>query len=117
MKIVNVTPHTVTIFVDDDRTVHIAPSGTVARCVTNRSLPGELLDDDHGWIPTTELCYGEATLPEEMPGVIYIVSILVAQASDRKDLYVIDEEVRNSDGVIIGARRLARLQHGQRTNP
>jgi hypothetical protein len=109
MKIVNLTPHTVTLFLDEDRAVHIAPSGTVARCTTQRSNSSELATDDHGSIPVTELSYGEAGLPSEDPAISYIVSILVAQSSNRRDLYVIDEEIRNDQGVIIGAKRLARL--------
>ncbi len=110
MKIVNLTPHTVTIFIDEDRTVHIPPSGTVARCLTQRSNWGELSTEEHGSIPIAELSYGEAVLPSEDPDMIYVVSILVAQSSERSDLYVIDEEVRNDVGAIIGAKRLARLQ-------
>jgi hypothetical protein len=109
VKIVNLTPHTVTLFVDDDRAVHFAPSGTVARCTTQRSNSSELVTDDHGSIPVTELSYGEAALPLEDPTIVYIVSILVAQSSNRRDLYVIDEEIRNAQGIIIGAKRLARL--------
>ena len=111
MRIVNLTPHTVTIFVDEDRVVHFAPSGTVARCTTQRSNSSELLTEDHGTIPITELSYGDASLPVQHPDVIYIVSILVAQGSNRSDLYVIDEEIRNDQGVIVGAKRLGKLRH------
>lgn len=110
MKIVNLTPHTVTIFVDDDRAVHFAPSGTVARCTTQRSNSSELATEDHGPIPVTELSYGDAALPSEDPDLIYIVSILVAQSSNRSDLYVIDEEIRNDHGVVVGAKRLGKLR-------
>jgi len=45
----------------------------------------------------------------EIEGTYYIVSLVTALAVRRGDFLVPDEEVRDSDGRIIGCRRLARV--------
>lgn len=70
-----------------------------------------MIAEEQGPIPIAELSYGEVALPDPHPDVAYIVSILVAQAaSNRDDLYVVDEEIRNDQGAIVGAKRIAKLR-------
>ena len=46
-------------------------------------------------------------LPSPQPDTIYIVSRLVAEATRREDLYIVDDAVRDENGRIIGCRALA----------
>ena len=49
-------------------------------------------------------------LPDQRDGVVYVVSVLTAQAApDRKDLYIVDELVRDDMGRFIGCKALAQI--------
>ena len=111
-KIVNLTPHEITIHLPDGSVVKIPPSGRVARVATIRKPTGELEG-----IPLVTVEYGKVEgLPAEPePDTYYIVSVLVAQAlaSDPKwhgKLLVPDTSpqgaVRDKDGKIIGVKAL-----------
>jgi hypothetical protein len=105
----NLTPHVVNIVHADGRVVSLPPSGTVARCEVHRNNVLDVAFEGCGAIPVGRLRYGAADLPEQHPGVMLIVSIVVAQRSDRTDLLVVDGEIRNDEGTIIGASGLARF--------
>ena len=111
-KIVNLTPHEVTIYLPSGEVKRIPPSGVVARVKTFREEAGTLEG-----IPLVTVRYGEVEgLPKEPePDTYYIVSVLVAQAlvSDPKwrgKLLVPDTSpqgaVRDKDGRIIGVKAL-----------
>lgn len=130
-KLVNLTPHRINfvlpchievgedelgtpIYVTEERTYSIPPSGTVARCKVDREEIDSIIAEIDDWgitIPITSAKFGEVEgLPEPQEGTIYITSQLVAQAvSDRKDVFFPDDVVRDSQGNIIGCRALGKI--------
>lgn len=134
-RIVNLTPHAITVLDEDDMTVlcTLPPSGVVARVATERIQIGSLhihgpccpvssphhgddsdcdLDPEMGCadIPIYRTVYGEVTgLPDPEPWTYYLVSLVVRQACpDRADLLSPGELVRGSDGQPVGCRGLTR---------
>ncbi|QHZ53385.1 hypothetical protein [Paenibacillus larvae] len=105
-RIINLTPHEVTIMDDQKQVVQRIPSSGNARVQQTREVIGEIND-----IPVNQLAYGETEdLPEPQEGVVYIVSSLTAQAvPGRTDIYVPDDLVRDEAGRIIGCRALGRI--------
>ena len=107
ITIVNLTPHTVTIYAADAETViKTIPSAGVARAEQYREYIGEI-----NGIPVSKTEYGKVEgLPEKARNTIYIVSVLTAQAAkDRTDLYIVDDIVRDASGQIIGCKALAQI--------
>jgi len=109
MKIVNLTPHTLNLFVGD-KELQIPPSGIIARCEVTRQQVG-IITVDGIEIPVNRTVFGKVeNLPEPQEGVVYVVSALVAQAvPDREDVFIPDDTMRDEQGRIIGARALARV--------
>ncbi len=107
MKIVNLTPHAVN-FVNSDNVVvrTIGASGVVAR-VSTATKTIDSIDD----IPVTITEFGTIeNLPEPATDRIFIVSSLVAQrCTDRQDVFIPNESVRDTQGRIIGCRSLGRI--------
>ena len=100
--LVNLTPHPVNIFLnDDDDPIVIAPSGVVPRCSAANTVvaPG-----------FTQSVLGDVTgLPDKVDGVLLIVGALIRTACpDRDDLIGPDTSptgaVRNDSEQIIGVR-------------
>lgn len=88
-KIINLTPHPLTMIDDDGNVVGSYESAGIARV---DSLP---LGDVVG-------------LPEPEEGTVYVVSVLVAERlPHRNDLRVPGGQVRDGDGRIVGCRSLA----------
>lgn len=106
MRLINLTPHAVTILVDGRDPIVIPASGTIARCAVTRVVIGDV-----DGIPLTKSVFGDVTdLPDPAPDTLYIVSMLVASAcSDRADLVIPDDTVRDDKGVIIGCKALGRV--------
>jgi hypothetical protein len=109
-KIVNLTPHPVNIQTDSN-TIEIPPSGKVARCVESVT---EIEQIEYGGqnIKTQVKSFGKVeNLPEPEDGVIYIVSLPVAQATkNRRDVFTIGDAIRNEKGQVVGAKTLAIIQ-------
>lgn len=115
-KVINMTPHAVRVFLDADGVkVHTyMPSGKSIRLESETYKVGEI-----DGVPLTRTRYGNPIivsdgLSEELyfetPGVYYIVSAMVAQAlPHRKDFLVPAEQVRDSEGKIIGCRSLGTI--------
>lgn len=102
--IVNMTPHDVTVYSQDNRALIVYhPSGKLIRL----SQRNETVGDING-IPTIKVVFGEPEgLPEYDPDTVYIVSAFVKSAlPDRADLVVPSDPVRDPDGRIIGCRML-----------
>lgn len=79
--------------------------GTPARVAAETRQVGEV-----NGIPVNRVTLGEVQdLPDAQPGVGYIVSRIVAEASGRADLYIVDFTVRDARGRIIGCKALAQL--------
>lgn len=106
MIIKNMTPHAVN-FVDQDGDIlrTVEPSGTVARVSVKTETIGKI-----DGIPVTSSVYGEIeNLPEPEEGTVFIVSSLVAGRTDREDVFIPNESVRDEQGRIIGCRSLGRV--------
>lgn len=107
MKIVNLTPHAITFLREDDSILlTVEPSGQVARADQTRTPVGTIAG-----IPANKCSYGAVTgLPEPVPGTIYLVSALTAQACpERQDIFIVDDTVRDENGRIIGCRAIAHI--------
>ena len=106
MKIKNLTPHALN-FPEVQDGMTISPETQPARVSVHTEDAGFSVNK----IPVTENIYGQVeNLPdyEEEPHTIYIVSLLVAQASPgRKDLFIVNETIRDENGRIVGARSIA----------
>ena len=104
-KIINLTPHKVTI-VNDDNTIKAEfESQCVARCSQQITLVGNV-----NGINITSTVFGDVTdLPNEKPNTFFIVSILVLNAckGTRSDLLVPNELIRDDNGNIIGCKSFA----------
>lgn len=111
-KVVNLTPHEIVLMPEgpDGPTVTIPPSGRVARCDTLQTQLGTVIVDGVS-VPVNQTQFGAVDdLPDPQPGVIYVVSELVAHAMPwRDDIFIVDDTVRDEQGRIIGARALARV--------
>ena len=132
MQIINLTPHSVNFVwepVNEDGSpsgyfetiATISASGQVARVAaktvpvveTKLYLGGTFSErpmtiED---IPVTTTEFGEVEgLPDPKPGVVYIVSSLVAQrVPERRDVFIPNESVRDSQGRIIGCKSLGHI--------
>lgn len=105
-RIINLTPHVVTIYKNDEVFVRFAPEDIPARV----SFRNVLVDDLDG-IPVSTTVYSDikGLLPER-EDTIYIVSRMIAErCKDRRDLYVPNDMVRDEFGNNIGCRSLTRL--------
>ena len=120
--IVNLTPHPVHIYPSDtpDR---IEPGSVTTLRVIEPSAQHQPVrlgqhvvgDDDLDLgIPVERVAFGSSnngvtTLPPTVEGTYYLVSLVVGlAASDRNDLLVPHDTVRDISGSIIGSRKLAR---------
>jgi hypothetical protein len=117
-KIVNLTPHPL-VFADG---LTIESSG-VARCETteqeiykielpeNQYTPHPPDVINHAPIPVIRTCFGSVVgLPDPVPGVVYVVSSITAQAVvDRMDVYVPARPIRDEKGRIIACAALGRI--------
>ena len=105
MKIENLTPHNITLFVGD-KTIVIPASGNLARVSAKTETVGEI-----DGIPVTETVFGEVEgLPAPEDGVVYVVSSLVAgRVPERRDVFIPNESVRGEEGRITGCKSLGRI--------
>ncbi len=112
-ELVNCTPHVVTFLGSDDQTLlEVPPSGQLARCTPTTQVVGSI-EIEAGSIPLRETVMGDVTgLPAPQSDIIYVVSRIVAEASGRPDLLIVDDTVRGEGGQIVGCRALARLPRG-----
>ena len=107
VRLINLTPHEVTIMGEDNHPVLTLPSESVLRLSEKRTKVGEVSK-----IPVFRKEFGGTELPPCREGVFYIVSLPVAQAfPEREDFLIPDELVRDERGRVIGARAFATLAH------
>jgi len=103
-KIINLTPHTVTL-VCGNKTVDIQPSGQVARVSATSQEVGSVEIDGYSF-PVVRTVFGDVQgLPEPAENTIYIVSTLVLSAAQgRNDLVAPNTgaAIRDADGKIVG---------------
>jgi len=102
MKIVNCTPHDVVLVHDGIETTY-PTSGIVARC---KSYENEVTGFP---FPAVTSTFGDVDcLPERKPDTVYIVSLVVFNATDREDVIRPDSgptAIRNEKGQIQAVRR------------
>lgn len=115
VEMVNLTPHDVTIVADDgsEQTLVYPRTGRVARAIERHTI-GRALADNMS-VGTKLVRYdGVEDLPDPVPGVGYIVSVLtamIAQMTGRAvgDLYYPGDLVRDIAGRVIGCKALYQL--------
>ena len=111
VTIVNLTPHTLNVVDDTGKIIlSVAPSGTVARVVTQQTVAFQL-----GGIDVVRTIFGDVDgLPSPQDDTMYVVSTLVLQALKangivRNDVVSPDTSptsvVRDDAGNIIGVKR------------
>lgn len=109
-NVINLTPHTVTVFDSDTIVLSIESSG-VARVSATTNVVGQIRVGDV-IVPRTHTVYGQVEgLPAPTPGTVYIVSgmiisALASQGIYRDDLFTPGLQVRDEQGRVIGCRSL-----------
>ena len=113
--LVNLTPHTVAVVSSANKVLlSIPPSGVFARLIEVRGSIQQL-PFNNTQLPTRSICYEDRIdgLPAPELGTAYIVSRITAQAAKRADLYFPADEVRDSNGQIIGCTVLGQFLQGE----
>ena len=113
MRLVNLTPHPITITVVDGVPLTIPPEDEPARF---ELLPtGEVVDLGNG-IEASDTRKGAiVNLPPPQEGVAYIVSRPLAMlVVARDDVFCVGESIRDEDGRVIGCLGLYRVDIGRR---
>lgn len=106
-NIINLTPHTINfVSMEGEPLLAIEPSGTIARVSVKTETIGEFAG-----VPVTKSVYSDVVdLPDPQPDTVYVVSSLVAQrCSDRDDVFIPNESVRDEQGRIVGCKSLGRV--------
>lgn len=103
-EIINTTPHAVNVVDTEGKVIRTFEPSRISVRLSAKTVDAGELDG----IRLTRTEYGNPEgLPEEADGVYYIVSAMVKSAlPGRPDLLVSAEQVRDSEGRIIGCRSL-----------
>ena len=106
MRIINLTPHAVTLVTASGDEVVIQPEENPARIPTTTTPAGEI-----GGIPLVEETLGDANsvLPAPQSGVVYIVARPVAERAGHRTDLLVPTQVERVDGRPVRARALARV--------
>lgn len=118
MRLINLTPHPLTIWSGEAIVINQRPDGPMARCAETRTAADAVTVDGHE-LPVSVVGFGEVTgLPAPQDGVLYVVSRATAEAvPDRADVVYPDGQVRDEQGRIVGCRGLARVMVPRRDWP
>jgi hypothetical protein len=109
-RLVNLTPHQITVIGDDGHQICLAPEPCPARVILRPDDPLGNLHLAGIDVPVVRTAATGAIvgLPEPCPGVLHVVSRIVAEtARARHDLVFPHDSVRDAEGRVIGCRRLA----------
>jgi hypothetical protein len=103
-NVVNCTPHDINVILEDGNTIVLPKSNTPARCSEIvQSVDTETLD-----VPIVKKQFGNIeNLPDSKDGIFYVVSAIIKAASSRNDLLLVNDTVRNKNGVIVGCKSFA----------
>ena len=110
-NVINLTPHTINLVAEDGTQLLSLESQGVARVASTTEVVGYLQVGGVA-VPQTHTTFGEVEgLPEQEPGVGYIVSnmiisALAQQGIRRNDLFTPGLQVRDEQGRVIGCRSL-----------
>lgn len=107
-RIVNLTGHPVTAIGADGQRVSIRADGLL-RVYSNVTEDG-YVQVNGTRIPTLTITEQQLDAPAAEPGVIYIVSGLVAAKADRDDFVVVSRLERDWNRVVTGCRAFARIR-------
>lgn len=107
--IINATPHDIVIFDNDGRiicNIPAAPYEMLARASETRELDFTTWEGVPVYYKSPKSCN---PLPAPKPNTYYIVSTQYARncMDDRNDILIVDQQVRDSSGRVIGCRSLA----------
>ena len=108
-NVINLTPHTINLVAEDGTQLLSLESQGVARVASTTEVVG-FLQVGGVAVPQTHTTFGEVEgLPEQEPGVGYIVSnmiisALAQQGIHRDDLFTPGLQVRDEQGRVIGCR-------------
>jgi hypothetical protein len=114
MKLINLTPHKITVFLLNDvhnrEKIEIQPEKMPARRYVRVKISEYIFIGSHA-IPIYETFFGEVeNLPDPKPDTYYIVSRAVAEACpNRTDLIFPDNTVLDNEGCIIGCFGFGRI--------
>lgn len=102
MRLVNLTPHPITILgADGEKVREILPSGQGSPRAEEKH---KFILEAEG-VQVTQKEWGTVNLPEPQEDVLYIVSAVIAQAArERKDLIVPNTIREQGTGRILGCR-------------
>ena len=110
MRIINLTPHAINIFNENNEIIATFPSEGLARATEKSEFSHKL-----GEFNVVRNTYGEPEgLPDYEEGTYYIVSLITANSAracsrTTNDLLLTSDLVRNEQGQIIGCREFAIL--------
>lgn len=110
-QLVNLTPHTINLVAEDGTQLLSLESQGVARVASTTEVVG-YLQVGEVVVPQTHTIFGEVEgLPDQAPGIGYIVSnmiisALAQQGIHRTDLFTPGMQVRDDQGRVIGCRSL-----------
>jgi len=111
MRLVNLTPHVVTIRGLNGETV-VEPSRDQARVMTLVDAPGEFIMVEGNAIPVARLMLGDIIgLPDPEPGVLYLVSTVTAMRvrGVRNDVVAPGDLIRDDRGRPLACLGLSRI--------
>lgn len=115
IEIINLTPHYVNLVDPKTREIiHTFPTcNTAPRCRQSTEIEETVvIKGTDKTITLTRTEYGEASeLPDPQPYRIYIVSDIIAKKyqKTRDDLRIINGQIRDDHGKVIGCRSLGRI--------
>lgn len=110
-QLINLTPHTINLVAEDGTQLLSLESQGVARVASTTEVVGQLQVGEVV-VPQTHTTFGEVEgLPDQAPGVGYVVSnmiisALAQQGVRRDDLFTPGMQVRDDQGRVIGCRSL-----------
>ena len=121
LDLVNLTPHDVVLDLGGGETLRIPAAGVVPRLLLSEGRQEHLRvadparPGDGAAVRDVPLAVGAAwlgidpPLPDPRPGTVYVTSRVVAEHfPERTDLVWPDDLVRDADGQVVAARRLAK---------
>jgi hypothetical protein len=109
VELINLTPHDIVLIVGDDRVV-IPRSGNILRLPESISESETVNYDGREILLVTKtLQIADARALPVVTNRYYIVSLPIAQAIARSDFLVPDDPIRDSEGRVVGCKRLARI--------
>jgi hypothetical protein len=111
MEIVNLTPHTVAFYDEDDSELilDVEPCGVVARCEETTIRIGTAMVGGKEVPIVVKMYFPVLSLPDPRPGVLYLVSALTmvqAARAGRQDVVCPGDLVRDESRNVIGCRSL-----------